>query len=72
MRRPIEEVQADHTAELLAIPGVTILFVGALADGTPCLKVGVRERTPEIARAVPRALEGWPVVIEETGPIAPR
>lgn len=72
MKRPLAEVQADHTAALMAIPGVTALYLGALPDGRPCLTVGVAARTAAIVRAVPRVLEGWPVVIVETGPIAPR
>lgn len=71
-KRPIDQVLAAHAERLMAIPGVAIVFVGALEDGTPCIKVGVDARTPAIEKAIPRDLEGHPVVIEETGPIAPR
>jgi hypothetical protein len=71
VKRPIDAVLADHAKELMAVPGIVIVFVGALADGTPCITVGVRERTQEIERSIPRTLEGHPVVIQETGPLGP-
>lgn len=70
--RPIEEVLAAHATDLMGIPGVVAVYQGALADGTPCVTVGVAERTPETERRIPRTLEGHPVVVRETGPIAPR
>ena len=71
MKRPVEAVLADHTKKLMAVPGVVIVSVGALPDGTPCITVGVSERTQEVERSVPRTLEGHPVVIQETGPLGP-
>jgi len=46
--------------------------VGLAADGrTPCLKVLVVERTPELEARVPRTLEGRPVELEESGRLRP-
>ena len=71
-RRDINAVLHDHDRELLAIPGVVGIYVGLLEDGrTPCLKVMVTRQTPQVAREVPKQLEGYPVVVEETGPIRP-
>ena len=70
--RPIEAVLADHTAELLSLPGVVGLYEGARADGAPCIRVMVVARTPELAKRIPRELEGYPVEIEVTGEIRPR
>ena len=48
------------------------MFVGALPDGrTPCLKVTAERKTPELNREVPKTLEDYPVVLQETGPIRP-
>jgi len=69
--RPIDEVLADHDEEILAIPGVTVIYVGVDEQGKPCLKVGVETATPEIEERIPRMIEGWPVVVEETGRIEP-
>ncbi len=70
--RPIDEVLAAHSAELMATPGVTIVFVGALGDGSPCVTVGVVEENAAIRRAIPSRLEGYPVVVQITGPLGPR
>jgi hypothetical protein len=68
-RRPIEEVLKDHTPELMALPGVTGTYQGALDDGRPCITVMVVSSTPELEARIPRELEGYPVRIEETGEI---
>jgi hypothetical protein len=70
-RRPIEDVQRDHTTALMAIPGVVGVYLGALDDGTPFIGVMVIERTAEITRRVPKDLEGYRVKIDVTGPIKP-
>lgn len=72
MRRPIEEVIAAHDAELMAAPGVTAVYQGLAADGTPCVTVGVVRRTPELERVIPPEIEGWRVEIVETGALGPR
>jgi len=38
-------------------------------EGKPCIKVYVKERTPDLERQVPKQLEGFEVDIEVTGPI---
>ena len=69
--RPIEDVQRDHTTELMAMPGVVGVYQGALEDGTPYIGVMVKAKTPELSRRIPRQLEGYPVRIDVTGPIRP-
>ena len=70
-RRPIEKVLADHDQEILAIPGVTMIYVGADREGKPCIKVGVVTATPEVEERIPKELEGWTVEVEETGEVEP-
>lgn len=69
--RPVEDVQRDHTTELMAMPGVVGLYQGALGDGTPFIGVMVKAKTPELERRIPKRLEGYPVRIDVTGPIRP-
>lgn len=69
--RPIEAVLHDHTPALMAFPGVVGTAQGALEDGRPCIKVLVVRKTPELTRRIPKELEGYPVVIDETGVIRP-
>ena len=70
-RRDINAVLAAHDKALLAIPGVVGVYVGALDDGTPCLKVMVTEKNPEVERKIPWEIEGYRVVAEVTGEIRP-
>jgi len=43
-----------------------------LCDTTPCIKVLVARTTPVLQRSIPDTLDGWRVVIEETGIIRPQ
>ncbi len=71
-RRDINAVLKDHDKELLAIPGVVGVYVGLLPDNkTPCLKVMVVKETEDIKRRIPKTIEGYPVLIEESGVIRP-
>jgi hypothetical protein len=70
-RPSIAETIAAHGERLLAIEGVSAVFEGLTADGLPCIKIGVVRKTPELVQTLPSALEGWPVLVEETGEIKP-
>ncbi len=71
-RKDINAVLKGHGKELLAIPGVVGVYVGLLPDGkTPCLKVMVVEETEDLKRRIPKTIEGYPVLIEESGVIRP-
>ena len=71
-QRDINDVLRAHDQELMAIESVVGVYVGLLEDGkTSCLKVMVVRKTPELERRIPRSLEGYPVVVEETGAIRP-
>src|SRR5574341_2369686 len=69
--RDINEVMNAHVNELMALPGVVGVFIGALDNGTPCIKVMVVKTTPELEKKIPKDLEGHPVLIVETGEIKP-
>jgi hypothetical protein len=70
--RDIDAVLRAHDKELLAIRGVVGVYVGVLDDGkTPCLKVMLAEKSAEVERAIPKSIEGFPVVTEVTGEIRP-
>ena len=65
-RRPIAEVLAARTPELMALPGVVGTAEGRRRD-TPVIVVMIERRTPELTARLPAALEGWAVVVEVTG-----
>ena len=62
----IEQVQEEHTDEWMAIPGVEGTAIG-LYEGTPCIKILTSSRTDEIRAQIPSEVEGYPVIVEETG-----
>ena len=64
--KPIEVVLKKHTDTLMSFSGVVGTGQG-LHEGTHCIKVFVTELTPELKKKIPKQLEGYPVVIEETG-----
>jgi hypothetical protein len=67
--RPIVEVLADHTPELMAIPGVVGTAESRTPDGRPCILVLLANDSAELRAKLPRELEGWPVILEVTGEI---
>ena len=71
-KRDINAVLADHDRQLLAMPGVVGVYVGLMPDGkTPCLRVMLKGGDPALERAIPRSIEGYPVLTEVTGEIRP-
>ena len=70
-QRDINAVKEAHVNELMAIPNVVGVAVGALDDGTPCILVLVVEETDEIDRRVPKKLEGHPIRVFVSGEIKP-
>ncbi len=62
-------VMDAHVNELMAIPGVAGVAVGALDDGRPCIKVLVVKKTSEHRKLIPKEIEGYPVVVEVSGEI---
>ncbi|MCH8911810.1 MAG: hypothetical protein IH867_13880 [Chloroflexi bacterium] len=68
MEKPIAEVLGEHTNSLMALPGVIGTAQGEQA-GKPCVTVLVVELTDDLKRQIPNDLDGYPVVITETGEI---
>jgi hypothetical protein len=64
---PLAEVRARHEPYLLAIDGVVGVALGSRSIAEPGIVVYVRAAIH--AAAVPRELDGYPVVVEVTGEI---
>lgn len=71
-RPPIGDVISRHADALLALPGVTIVFEGKLDDGDVCITIGVVDASAPGAGAIPTTIEGYRVVVKETGAVGPR
>jgi hypothetical protein len=64
--KTIKEVLEEHSGDLMSIDGVVGTGQG-LCQGKPCIMVFVVKKTPEIKEKIPKILQGYPVMIEETG-----
>lgn len=66
--KTIQEVLKDHTQELMSIDGVIGTAIGE-QKGELCIKIFVVQKTPELTEKIPSTLEGFTVVIQQTGEI---
>ncbi|WP_203415322.1 hypothetical protein [Candidatus Scalindua japonica] len=66
--KAIELVLKEHTDGLMSLPGV-VGTAQSICNDKPCIKVYVVEKTPELDQKIPDILEGYPVVMEESGEI---
>lgn len=64
----IEQAFNAHHDRLMSIPGVTGLGLGE-KDGRPAIVILVQKLTPTLRASLPRTLNGFPVVVEESGEI---
>ena len=64
--RTIEQVQEEHTDAWMAIPGVEGTAIG-LFEGKPCIRIFTSRKAQEVRGKIPSTVEGYPVIIEETG-----
>jgi hypothetical protein len=69
--KTIEAVLAENTEALMSIPGVVGTAQGE-CEGAPCIKVYVTAKTTELQNRIPPTIEGFPVSLQETGPIRAR
>ncbi len=67
-KRSIEQVQEAYQDRWMALSGVVGVGIGE-ANGQPVIKVLVVEKTPELERRIPQSVEGYTVILEETGVI---
>lgn len=70
-QRDIDSVLNDYAPEIMAIEGVVGVYRSETEEGKPCIKVMAEKKTPDIERKVPKEIEGYPVLIEESGTIRP-
>jgi hypothetical protein len=64
----INQVMARHQDQLMAIPGVTGVGIGE-QGGRPAIVVMVERLTPQVKTQIPQQLEGFPVVVDQSGEI---
>jgi hypothetical protein len=64
-------VQETNTPEWVGLPGGVGTAVG-LCDDRACIKVYVDGALDPLRNRIPSVVEGYPVVLEATGPIRAR
>ena len=62
----MRSVLERHVQRIVSLPGVVGVSEGE-SDGRPCITVYVAERTAAVVGQIPSDLEGWPVVVRESG-----
>jgi hypothetical protein len=67
----IQTVLKQHSDSLMAIKGVVAVWEGRTASDRPCIRVAVDKKTADLAKKIPSVLQGFPVEIEESGPVMP-
>jgi len=65
-QRPIEQVQKEHTPLWMAIPGVEGTAIGLFEDKL-FIKIFSSRKAEELRAKIPSTIDGYPVIIEETG-----
>ena len=65
--KPIQQVLADHSPQWMATPGVVGAGIG-LCEDRPCIKIFVAKKSDRLAEEIPSTVEGYRVVVEESGP----
>jgi len=65
-KRAIAQVLKEYTDGWMAIAGVEGTAIGLL-DGEYCIRVFSSAKAQELRAKIPSMVEGYPVVIEETG-----
>jgi hypothetical protein len=70
-KKPIEQVLKDNQEKLLSIPGVQGFYQGKSAKGEDRIVIMVDSLSEKNKDKFPDSLEGYPVMIEETGLIKP-
>jgi hypothetical protein len=64
--KTIQQVQEENTSQWMAIPGVEGTAIG-LYKGKPCIKIFSSKKTKDLRAVIPSTVDGYPVIIEETG-----
>lgn len=64
--KSIKYILKKHTDKLMSIPGVVGTGEG-LYNNSPCIKVYVVKKTPELENKIPNIIEDYVVDVEETG-----
>lgn len=66
MNDPVEQAHKKLTHQVIGLPGVSAVGIGA-KSGKPCLKVFVEDGSTAARAGIPSSVDGFPVSIEIGG-----
>lgn len=66
----IEHANQVLTDSIIDLSGVSAIGIGE-CEGEPCLVVMVVEKTDDLLEAIPASVDGFAVVVQETGAFRP-
>jgi hypothetical protein len=69
-KKTVAQVLQQYTDGLMGISGVVGTGEGVYR-GKPCIIVFVEKKSPALTKKIPKALEGFTVVIREVGKVKP-
>ena len=64
--RTIEEILQENADVWMAMPGVAGTAIG-MVEGKSCIRIFTTSKPEEVRDKIPAEVEGYPVIIEETG-----
>jgi len=67
----VQTIMDRHVADLMKVPGVVGVSIGALEDKTWTIQILVKDSEAAGNPKLPKEIEGVPVVVEVTGEIRP-
>jgi len=67
-KKSIEQILKDKTDKWMAVPGVVGVAIGE-SKGKPCIRIFTSSRPQQLRAKIPPTIEGYPVIVEQTGPI---
>jgi len=62
-----EAVLTKHAGRLIRMKGVLSVGTGRTEDGRPAIVIGLDTNEPEILDAIPKTLDGVPVIYDTAG-----
>lgn len=62
-----EAVLTKHAGRLIRMKGVLSVGIGRTEDGRPAIVVGMDTNEPELLEAIPKTLDGIPVIYDRAG-----
>lgn len=62
-----EAILTKHAGQLMRMKGVLSVGIGRTDDGRPAIVLGLDSNEPDVLAAIPKALDGIPVICDRAG-----